>query len=298
MDNIKKRQLNIICVIIISFLTIASLAYTMKFDYRLIKEEGKHYIIFDDNSKYGMVYFSENEQYMRSAPDLKYPSAKELVYAVKYGNLTTEDKENIVLFPRDEINRIEICDFNNFYQPIPASGWTVSEVEWEGKYYSYNLENGSVEGNMRLYATKDAYRLAYQYARKVSNVYSRKTSENGKKTIIYYTDSSGSQSNRKLVRYSLCDVDKEVYIQKTYTLPEETLIGIDVFGIKGKAYYRLSFDNSGKEIDDISDATLLQFGVEKVVVISPEQIVVACLGLGIIGFVVYNRKKRKEEPIM
>ena len=300
MNEKKKKNLYIICGVIIFFLAVGTYLYKSKMDYYMVEQGGKHYFIFDDVTEYGRSFMNSSD-YPLFISTVDYPTAHELVEAVKFGNLTKDDKEKIALFYRDKENRIESCDFDNFYQAIAAKGWNMSGVEWFGDSYTYDFENGEGKGEMKLYANKDFYLRVYESSRKVSKVIKTEYSEDGQKEIIYYSYNTTQTDvpNYKVIRYSLYDVDKQVNIQKTYTLPSETLVEIKAFGMKGKAYYRLCFDDWGDEINDISDEALLQFDVEKVVVISPGVMVVACLGLGTIGVVVYKKvKRRKEEPIM
>lgn len=307
MDDKRKRKLNIICTAVIIALAIISFVYALKFDYRLTEEDGKHYFVFNDISKYGMVSLGENWNYVMRAPNLVYPTAKELVRAVKFGNLTKEDKEDIALFPRDKNNRIEICDFDNFYQAIPANGWNVSGVEWIAYHYDYDFHKGDDEGSMRLFPSEEEYQFSYRinieeyFESEYMHITKKEYDEDSQKEIIYYTyDTGRNKSEYKLVRYTLSDGDKNFYVQKKYRLPLEELTEIKVYATEGKAYYSLGFSNGSSSISEISDDELLQFGVERVYAISPWIKVTAFLGVGTtIGFFVYKKaKKRKEAQIV
>lgn len=297
-----KRKLNIICVIVMVVLVLGTCIYALRFDYRLIKQDGKHYFVFNDPLKYGVPTWPSDMSGSESsqAPiGLHYSSGKELVRAIKFGNLTNDEKKEIARFYREDKGRIAICDFDNFYETIPAKGWKITEVTWAGRQYNYTVQKEDWYGGIyfshdELFDEKLEYYMEGQFTLARAQVIRREHLDDGQTEVIYHSYNSTPHyperaEEYKSICFSLSDGDKTMDVIKKYSLPSEELVETKAFVTEGTQKYILSF---GRGVN-ISDETLLQFEIKKVNVVSPWVGIVSVLGFAGLTIGIITCKKMR-----
>ena len=188
-------------------------------DYSLSQENGQHYLVFDDITKYERV----PEEGVNIGVDafVSFSSMTEFRDAVIKGDLTDHQKTTIANhFPKDENGNILICDMNNLYTPTTPGSNNMGNVIWNGQRYSVSLtlDNGVDCGYGNL-PEKD-YQSKYQqdYVNFLSNnnitVTSQTVDKNGKTITRYDTDAGTYKS----IQYTLTEGNKTIAVDKLYCL--------------------------------------------------------------------------------
>ena len=300
-----KRKTRMICAIIIFVLGISAFAYYMKFDYRLVKQDGKYYFVFNNPDKWNVRYPFEGFDNMSTPEPLSYPTGKELISAIKLGNLTDDDKYKIARFGADDSGRIEMFDFDNFYEPVLPTGWEATCLEWGARNYYYTLKKSDYYGKMSFYYDdlfdKEFQFYWYEYfEQKATQGVRTETFDNGYREEIYYTINYRPEypehaEEFKMARSFLSDGDKKLYVMREYRMPSEELITLKAYVFDGNRKYVVDF--SGEQTDFISDETFLQFGIERIVVTLPWIGIGAFFAISISGiaFVTYKKSNKKKE---
>ena len=226
-------------------------------DYTLVKNESGCYFIFDDISKYQKEYAEGSVV----AADIPFGSIKELKDAVTKGLLEEWQKYGVAGFSDNGID-IQICDFNNLYEPTLPQECSTIEVYWEGETYSYLVMMSDESFGVVEYHTKESYDKRYSY--EYEKFFDRDTitvtgfEERDGKEITHYKTSIGKLFRRE--RYTLTKGNITVQVDKDYYSLDDTLSRITLYCTGENLYYTVTLYSLA---EDPSDEWLLQFGLKR-----------------------------------
>ncbi len=234
-------------------------------DYTLKSENGEHYIVFDDISKYekndgssGMIM-----------GELEFSSMRELKDTVTNNKLSDYQKKTVArAFKRNDSNEVLTCDFNNLYVPTTPAEASIDSVYWSGQSYAFSMLFADNACGYLYYITRDSYDNLYRsefedfFENKLINISEIDDSEEGK-TVIYYSTSTG---HFKRIRYTLQNnktmvVDKKFCLEINHDMAEASDTvpqSVNLYCNEGNSWYRLYLYNL---TTDPTDEWLLDFGI-------------------------------------
>ena len=237
-------------------------------DYSLSQENGQHYLVFDDITKYERI----PEEGVNIGIDayVSFSSMTEFRDAVIKGKLTDHQKTTIANhFRKDENGNVLICDMNNLYVPIAPEGSSIDKVDWTGQTYSVSLTlDSGVDCGYGNLPEKD-YQSRYQqdYVELFNNnnitVTSQTVDKNGKTITRYDTDTSTYKS----IQYTMTAGNKTIAVEKSYCLKTNSSSSdtsgsipyrVNLYCTEGDQYY--IFVLSDFDIAP-TDQWLLKFGI-------------------------------------
>ncbi len=235
-------------------------------DYRIVRENGQCFIVFDNIAKYVLKH---------PHPDIpatiEFDTIQTFKDSVTKGKLTYAQKEIIVnAFPRNSDGKIPCCDFDKLYAPVLPVGGTVGGVSWKGEAYSFQLTlNDNASGYLHC-LTEEAYQEKYQndflnfFDRDTITVTKTEDLGNGK-AATYYTTTAGELMN---IRYGYAKGALNFVIDKTFRLKmnnpeltpasEEIPSAIDLFCRSAEGYFHISLHDL---CEDPADDWLSAFGI-------------------------------------
>lgn len=235
-------------------------------DYRLVHENGKFLIAFDDPGAYQVDKTD-------IVPAVEFATMKEFKDRVTKGLLTDSEKEMVAKFEKDSTGAILTCDFNNLYAPTLPDGVALRYISWQGEFYDFYFAGEDGGYGWLTYATESQYYGRYQkrylnfFDRDTITVTKRETLEDGK-MVFYFTTSTGHLMKQ---RYSLTAGDKTIVVDKTFRLQMDDLnlqtsstvpSDIELYGTSEEGYWYISLY---KLTEDPTDEWLTSFGLQKYV---------------------------------
>ena len=238
-------------------------------DYRIVRENGQCFIVFDDITVYQREYPPDVD--INVVADVEFDTIQAFKDSVTKGKLTYAQKEIIAnAFPRNSDGKIPCCDFDKLYAPVLPVGGTVGGVSWKGEAYSFQLTlNDNTSGYLHC-LTEESYLDKYQYHyldffdRDTITVTKTEDLGNGK-VATYYTTIAGELMN---IRYGYAKGNRNFVIDKTFRLKmnnpeltpasEEIPSVIDLFCRSAEGYFHISLYDL---CEDPSDDWLSAFGI-------------------------------------
>ncbi len=185
-------------------------------DYRLLKQDGKRYIVFDEVQ----IYDSDDVENQVDEASIFFNDVTEFKNAVTRGNLTEHQKSIVAQSFAKDAYGIRTCDFDRLSVPATPDSVTVDGVYWEGESYTYSLFSPEIECGTMLFMTPEHYSEHYQrqyvtlFDRDTVGVTDTSVTDDGK-TVIHYTTRNGELMD---IRYTLETDEKTLIVAERYRI--------------------------------------------------------------------------------
>ena len=182
-------------------------------DYTIIEQNGKHYIVFEDPTVYQIWAVDVASVEFNSLADFK--------DSVMNDKLSVWDKQIMTtVFEKDEVG-ILTPDFNNLFEPYMPSDCTIDAVSWEGIYYTFGVLTSSGAFGYIRNRSQEEYSKIFQ--EDFENYFNQDTiievtetieTDDGKNITTYRT----SMAELKNISYTLSVGNKTIVVDERYTL--------------------------------------------------------------------------------
>ncbi len=245
--------------------------YNSNADYKIISENGKNYIVFNNPSKYAVSSVLNAQVEVT----ISFNTLKEFRDTVAKGNLTDGQKAQIAaVFPKDEKGNVLTCDFDKLYAPTLPKDVSMGNVVWGGATYAFRLNSANGIFGYLKYLTSSSYKGLFNreyetlFDRDLIHVTETRNLGNGKTETYYYTDAGEFKS----VRFSMSVGTKTIIVDKNYCLSrnyDSTSLGLAEPSADYPSQVRLYCDEGDKFwstslfgfTEDPTDEWLMQFGL-------------------------------------
>lgn len=209
--------------------------------YTISKDDGGYYINLLEDIK-------QQEETGMVLGTMQFTSLEEMKQKLKSGDFSDGEMQVINRFPKDEQNRVKLCNVDRLYEPVTPSEMKYTRVSLKGERYGFGFEkynmkflcltSGMYERTMERYAKQfDIYDDMIQ--KKVSD---RNANE------YYYSTPVGRFKN---VEYTYSDGKKTLLIEEEYNLeiynPETTDLPVSstvpdcitIYGTQGDLHFEV-----------------------------------------------------------
>lgn len=244
--------------------TIQTSSQTDPIPYDIVVENGISYLLLNEAG----IKLPSNNINTQIDHTIYFGSVNEMMTDIKTGNFTEEELYYISQYPKDDLGRVQVCNFDNFLVPTAPAPLKLRNICWNGLWFTYIL---GCEGDNAVYTmlldTKEQYEETIDFnanfaSKTTCTVHSQTIEEDRNATATYYTNALGQQS--KAVYYTIGEDNNVIHILEDYVLNGE---------IYELAYISLACSDNGKyfhyfsttETERPSVEWLSQFGLREYV---------------------------------
>ena len=237
--------------------------------YQIVEDAGKHYLVMKPDVKpSGNVTVQSGSSAEQTAEPvgIYFDNMGEMANDIKTGNFSENELEIIAgKFPKDENNRVQICNINKLMEPVMPTGAVITLVYWTGVDYSCNFEmNNGSKGHFLRYTYEDYCEdLEYfeNFAKYSQGTVSSQTTDEETGAVVTIMESG--TGNIKLVYDTITVGNAEYHIAETYNpSTSEIPVLVNIMGVVDGAYFRYILPELK---ESPSEEWLSQFGIREYV---------------------------------
>ena len=212
-------SLSLVILFLIIFASRPDVSTTPNLPYEIVVENSVLYLVMDE------IENKPDNFNVQVDYSIYFGSVDEMMTDIKTGNFTEEELYFISHYPKDDLGRIQVCNFDSFLVPAVPTPLKLTGICWNGLWFTYLL---GCEGNDTVYAmlldTKEQYEETIDFnanfaTKTTCKVHSQTTEEDRNATATYYTNLLGEDS--KVVYYTIGEGDSAIHVMEDYVLKNE-----------------------------------------------------------------------------